>query len=152
MLPTPLHNGSFRVVPMGLPEEEIEVFLAGLQDFEINMATRHFGLSVLQLESAQSLGAVWRVLNEKISFQIDAYANKGGTTIFSIVALDCEAIDHNFAMSFTDNSRVCTHRISFKYREHLRLGANGSLADGKEDIVSDADRMLTKLTFRQQND
>jgi hypothetical protein len=148
-LPNALRKGSFRVTPMGFSEEDACNFAASILGYDINLVIKQISIKLVQLDN--SLSPIWDIINEKVSFQIDAY-DENGSSIFSIVVLDCEAVEHNFGMSYTDtNSDVCEHNIVLKYRQHLRLGPNGALSVGEKDNVSDSDRMMTKLNFRHVN-
>jgi len=86
---------------------------------------------------------IWKILHDKISFQIDTYTSQQESA-FSIILLDCFATDHSFSMSYNDVGPA-THRLTLRYRQAIRMGANGDLSFGQDDRVSDSDFMMAKI-------
>jgi len=146
-LAQPLTAGNFRIAPLNFSVEETSAFQTSVREIEINAVAKTITLRVFQMEDSASLGVTWRILHEKVALQLDAYTRQGNSA-FSIVALDCKAIDHQFTLSSETAADAANHHIIVQYRKVLRLGPNGDMSVGKEDDVSDADRMLTKLLMR----
>ena len=148
-----MRAGNFRVVPLDFADEEIRAFLLSVRSVELSVVQKTIALDLFQLSHPLGLGPIWRCLNEKISLQIDGFTHRA-ESLFSIIALECEAINHTFRLTneVTADNECCSHQIVMKYRTQIRIGPNGDLKYCENDKVSDADRMLAKLLFKSPHE
>jgi hypothetical protein len=144
---SPMGSGNFRAAPLNFTDEECATFVKGVSELNVDLLNRTLDFRLHQTEDPTHLGIIWKVLEEKTSFQIDAYTHRN-VSIFSIILLDCQAVEHNFGVSMNSQIEGCFHSIAFEYRAHVRFGPSGNLSITRDDKVEDRDRMMAKLLFR----
>ncbi len=141
----PLSNNNFRVTPLNIDDDVAIAFQLATTSAQANFVNKTIDLTVMQTEELGPVNTIYKLIREKLSFQIDMYTNRGGA-VMSFIALDCIAIYHNFELNYS-TSDVAQHMLSLAYREMVWLDSQGALIDNG---ANDSDLMMSKIIMIPQ--